>query len=132
MSAGPHLRQLETSGLDPRSSELLVALAWLVSGELGFDENELRASRRRAMLVLVAGGDPHRDLDLDAAAAERLGAELDTEARRAALASALDALAADAEGLPAVTAGLDALRSEPELAWRSLSVALLADELVDE
>lgn len=128
----PGLEALEASGLDPRSSELLVGLTWLVMGELGLDEDELRASRRRAMLVLVAGGDPHRELDLDAAAAERLGAELDTDARRAALARALDALATDTEGLPVVTAALDALRSEPELAWRSLSVALLADELVDE
>jgi hypothetical protein len=126
------LDALEASGLDPHSSELLVALAWLVSGDLGLDEDELRASRRRAMLVLVAGGDPHRELDLDTAAAARLGAELDTDERRAALARALDALAAEAEGLPVVSAGLDALRGEPDLAWRSLAVALLADELADE
>ena len=128
----PGLDALEASGLDARSTELLVGLTWLVSGELGLDADELRASRRRAMLVLVAGGDPHRDLDLDDAAAERLAAELDTGPRRAALAHALDALAAEADGLPVVTAALDALRTEPELAWRSLSVALLADELVDE
>jgi hypothetical protein len=48
------------------------------------------------------------------------------------LAAALDRLAADAAGLPVVSAALAALRGEPDLAWRSLALALLADELADE
>jgi hypothetical protein len=31
-----------------------------------------------------------------------------------------------------VTEALDLLRSEPDLAWRSLALALLADELAEE
>ena len=121
------LEQLEESDL-----ELGVALVWLVREQLDIDESDLNAARRRAMFVLAAGGDPHRELDLDAIAAERLAAELDSPERRAALATALSALADEAAGLTNVSAELAELLAEPELAWRSLALALLADELADE
>jgi len=126
------LEELEGSGLEARSGELLVVLVWLVAADLGIEENDLNAARRRAMFVLAAGGDPHRELDHDSIAAERLSAELDTPARRRALSEALDGLADDADGLETVTEALDLLRSEPDLAWRSLALALLADELAEE
>ncbi len=126
------LEQLEEAGLDPRSSELLVVLCWLVREHVALPGPELNAARRRAMFVLAAGGDPHRDLALDSVAAERLAAELDTASRRAELATALDELAAGAEGLPSVLAAAEALQAEPELAWRSFALALLADEIADE
>jgi hypothetical protein len=125
------LEQLEESELDPRSSELLVVLCWLVRDDVEVADAELNAARRRAMFVLAAGGDPHRDLALDSVAAERLAAELDTPERRAELAGALETLVTSAEGLPAVLSALEALRAEPELAWRSFGLALLADELAD-
>ncbi len=128
----PRLEELEASGLGARSAELLVVLVWLVAGELELDEVELNAARRRALLVLAAGGDPHRELDFDSVAAERLAAELDAPERRTALAAALDRLAVDAEGLPVVSGALAVLRGEPDLAWRTLALALLADELTDE
>ena len=121
------LEQLEASDLD-----LPVALVWLAAAQVELNEAELNAARRRALLVLAAGGDPHRELDLDSVAAERLAAELDTPERRSALATALDGLAAAAEGLPAVSGTLAALRAEPDLAWRSFALALLADELAGE
>jgi hypothetical protein len=124
------LEALEAAGYEPGSGELLVALVWLVLGELRIAEDELNGARRRAMFVLAAGGDPHRELDLNSVAAERLSGELDTHERRAALARALGGL--DAEGLPNVSAGVHMLQSEPDLAWRSLGLALLADELADE
>jgi hypothetical protein len=111
---------------------MLVVLAWLVAGDLGIDERDMNAARRRAMFVLAAGGDPHRELDLDSVAAERLAAELDTPERRRDLAAAFDGLAAEAAALPAVSSALDLLRAEPDLAWRSLALALLADELAEE
>jgi len=126
------LEELEGSGLEARSGELLVVLVWLVAADLGIEENDLNAARRRAMFVLAAGGDPHRELDHDSIAAERLSAELDTPERRRALSAALDALAHEAEGLSTITEALDLLRSEPDLAWRSLALALLADELAEE
>jgi hypothetical protein len=124
------LEELEEAGLDPRSSELLVILCWLVRDDVDLDEADLNAARRRAMFVLAAGGDPYRELELDSVAAERLAAELDTPERRQALAAALDALPAD--DLPAVIAALEALRGEPDLAWRSFALALLADEIAEE
>jgi hypothetical protein len=124
------LEELEGSELDSRSSELQVVLCWLVQDEIPIDEDELNAARRRAMFVLAAGGDPHRDVGLDSIAAERLADELDTPERRARLSAALADLPAD--GLPAVTAAVESLRADPELAWRSFSLSLLADELADE
>jgi hypothetical protein len=124
------LEELERSGLDPRSSELLVILCWLVRDDVAIDESELNAARRRAMFVLAAGGDPHRELELDSVAAERLADELDTPERRAQLAAAIEELPAGE--LPAVTAARESLRADPELAWRSFALSLLADELADE
>jgi hypothetical protein len=124
------LEELEGSELDERSSELQVVLCWLVQADIPIDEDELNASRRRAMFVLAAGGDPHRDVGLDSIAAERLADELDTPQRRAQLAAALAELPAD--DLPAVTAAAESLRADPELAWRSFALSLLADELADE
>jgi hypothetical protein len=124
------LEQLEESDLDPRSSELLVMLCWLVQHDVAIPEEELNAARRRAMFVLAAGGDPHRDLDLGSVAAERLADELETPERRTALATALEAL--PTEELPAVAGAVEALRAEPELAWRSFALALLADEIADD
>ena len=124
------LEELERSELAARSSELHVVLCWLVQDGVPIDDGELNAARRRAMFVLAAGGDPHRDVDLDSIAAERLADELDTPERRAQLAAALDELPAD--DLPAVTAAVESLRADPELAWRSFALSLLADELADE
>jgi hypothetical protein len=124
------LEELERSELDSRSSELLVVLCWLVKDNVAVDEAELNAARRRATFVLAAGGDPHRDVGPDSVAAERLAGELDTPERRAQLAAALDEL--PTEDLSAVTAAAASLRADPELAWRSFALSLLADELADE
>jgi hypothetical protein len=126
------LEQLEEPGSEPDSGDLLVVLAWLVRERVEIPEEELNAARRRAMFVLAAGGDPHRDLGLDSVAAERLATELDTPERRTRLSDALDGLAGDADGLPAVLAAIETLRAEPELAWRTFALALLADEIADE
>jgi hypothetical protein len=109
---------------------LLVVLCWLVRDEVSIDEGELKAARRRAMFVLASGGDPHRDLGLDSVAAERLADELDTLGRRAQLAAALDELPAN--DLQTVRAAIDSLRADPDLAWRSFALCLLADELAED
>jgi hypothetical protein len=124
------LENLEASGLEARSPELLVSLAWLVLMDLRIDPGELKAARRRALLTLAAGGDPHRDLDLDAVAVGRLAEELDAPERREALAAALGAL--ETTGLPKVSAALETLQSDPELAWRIFALAHLADEVTED
>jgi hypothetical protein len=118
------LEALEASDLD-----VDVALAWLVRDDVGFDEDELNGARRRAMFVLAAGGDPHRDLGPNSVAAERLAAELDSPERRDALDAALAAL--DTSGLPRIRDVVATLRADPERAWRTLSLALLADEIAE-
>jgi hypothetical protein len=118
------LEALEESDLD-----VAVALTWLVRDEVGLPEDELNAARRRAMFVLAAGGDPYRELGIDEVAAGRLADELDTLERRVALDRALATL--DTNGLPHVEKAVQALRSDPELAWRTLALALLADELAE-
>ena len=107
-------------------------LTWLVLGEVALDEADRKAALRRAMLVLAAGGDPHRELDHDSVAAARLAEELDAPERRRSLTAALAGLAGEADGLTTVSEALAALQSEPDLAWRTLALALLADELADD
>ncbi len=124
------LAELEQAELAPE--ELASVLVWLVLADVPADETELSAARRRAMLVLAAGGDPHRDLAPDDVAVVRLAEELDRPERRAALAAALDRLAADAEGLASVTETLAILRGDSELAWRVYAITLLADELAED
>lgn len=118
------LEQLERSDLD-----LAVTVVWLVRERVQLDEQDLKAARRRALLVLAAGGDPHRDLEPGAVAADRLAAELDAPERREELDAALAAL--DTSGLPRVAETVKTLRGEPDAAWRALALALLADELAD-
>jgi hypothetical protein len=122
------LEALEQSAAE--AAELLVPLSWLCLPELPIAADELNAARRRAMFVLAAGGDPYRELELDSVAAERLAAELDSPERRKALQTALSGLEVD--GLPRVAEGVSALLGEPELAWRCLGLALLADELAED
>jgi hypothetical protein len=131
MAAAARLEELEASGLDARSAELLTVLVWLVVGEVDVADAERKAALRRAMLVLAAGGDPHRELDHDEVAVERLAAELDAPGRRTGLAAALEALAVESAGLPVVSEALTTLLNEPDLAWRTYALALLADELAD-
>jgi hypothetical protein len=124
------LEGLEAAGYEPGSGEVLVALVWLCLPELPIDDGELKAARRRAMFVLAAGGDPHRELDLNSVAADRLAGELDTSERRNSLHTALSGL--DTDGLPRVGEGVAALLADRELAWRCLGLALLADELAED
>lgn len=130
MQSRSRLEDLEAAGYAADSGELLVSLVWFCLPELPIPEDELNGARRRAMFVLAAGGDPHRELDLDSVAAERLASELDTPGRRKALHAALSAL--PVEGLPTVADGVFALLTEPDAAWRCLGLALLADELTEE
>jgi hypothetical protein len=105
-----------------------VALAYVAAQLLVLDEDELAAARRRAVFVLAAGGDPHRELGLDSPAVDTLARDLDTPELRADLTRTLRALA-DPERLPDVAAVADELAADEELALRTLACALLAEEL---
>lgn len=111
------------------TEDAAVPLAFVAAQALELPPHELRPARRRAMLVLAAGGDPHRGLDLDSPAVRRLAAELDAAQTRQELATALDQLVPSARGLPAVEQALTALRADLERAWRLVALALLAEEV---
>jgi hypothetical protein len=119
----PVLEQLESGEL----GEPLAVLAFLAGQELELPEAELDATRRRAMLLLAAGGDPHRELDVDDRAVKALAVELFTEERRAALGAAVDRLALLARDLPHVRDATLFLAAEPALAWRLFALTLLAE-----
>ena len=77
-------------------------------------------------------GDPHRELELDGRAVTGFADELDTADRRAQLQAALRDLHEQAEGLPRAAFLLEALLEDEDLAWRSLAVALLAEQLDED
>jgi hypothetical protein len=104
-------------------------LAFIAGRQVVLPEDELNPARRRAMLVLAAGGDPHRQLDLDSRAVVVLARDLDSPERREALQAGLGALRTDASGLLRVNKLLDDLAADPDLAWRSFAWSLLAEEL---
>ena len=109
--------------------ETVPAVAFLATPRVEVADDELRAALRRALLVLAAGGDPHRDVDPASPAVRSLAADLDRPHRREQLADALQQLEEWADGLPRVTGALDLLLDEPELAWGWYAAALLAVEL---
>jgi hypothetical protein len=104
-------------------------LAFVAGRRVALPEEELSSARRRAMLVLAAGGDPHRELEPDARAVLVLARELDSPERREALQAGLAALRAETLGLPHASQLLDDLEAEPDLAWRSFAWSLLVEEL---
>lgn len=104
-------------------------LAFVAGGEVELHEDELRSARRRAMLVLAAGGDPRRELEIDSRAVLVLADDLDSPERRRGLRAGLAALRASASGLHGVSRLLDELEADSTLAWRAFAWALLAEEL---
>src|SRR5438067_12102059 len=105
------------------------ALALLAAPEPLVDPEELTPALRRAMLLLAAGGDPHRQLELDGRAVGALAAELDRPERRATVSRGLEALHAEAPGLPQVSRALEELLLDATLGWRPYACGLIADEL---
>ena len=107
----------------------LVVLASVAGREVPLAGDERDGAVRRALLLLAAGGDPNRGLDLNGRAVGALATDVDDADRREILVSALAGLAAEAQGLPHVSEALRGLLDAPEIAWRAYACALLAAEL---
>jgi hypothetical protein len=107
----------------------LPVLAFVAGQSVEVPDAELNEARRRALLLLAAGGDPSRELDVDDRAVKALAADLFTDERRAALAHGLDELALHVRELPRVREATLFLAGDVDLAWRLFALALLADEL---
>jgi len=107
-------------------------LAYLAGGEVELPDGELNEARRRALLLVAAGGDPRRELGIDDRAVKALAVDLWSEERRDRLTAGLDGLALRARGLPRVRETVLALVRDSDLAWRLFALSLLAEELGDE
>ena len=122
------LAQLEREELG--NAETVVA--YLAGVEVDLPDADLSEARRRSLLLLAAGGDPHRELGVDDRAVKALAVDLWSEERLELLCCGLDGLALRARELPRVRATVLALAADPDLAWRLYALALLAEELGDD
>ena len=112
--------------------EPLAVVSYLAGQRVELPESELNQGRRRSMLLLAAGGDPHRELGVDDRAVKALAADLHTEERQAQLAAGLDELAVAARDLDRAREAVLFLAKDIDLAWRLFALGLLAEELDDE
>jgi hypothetical protein len=109
----------------------LPVLAYLAGSSIEIDDSELNGARRRALLLVAAGGDPHRELDVDDRAVKAIAADLFTIDRRAQLARGIDTLVLRVRDLPTARAGAIFLAGDVDLAWRLYTLGLLAEELAE-
>jgi len=128
----PWLADLERTLAEGDEDSLAVAVVVLASVagvEVPLDGEERAGAVRRALLLLAAGGDPSRGLDLGGRAVRALATELAEPARHEILASALAEIASEAQGLPHVSEALRGLVDAPDVAWRAYACSLLEDAL---
>ena len=126
------LDQLEDLLAASDEATAVVTAASVAGRELELDPDDLRGAGRRALLVLAAGGDPSRGLDLDGPAVIGLASELDAPERREVLEDGLFRLLEDAKGLPHVSEAVRGLLAAQDLAWRAFACSLLAEELAED
>ena len=131
--APPWLAELEAAlaadGEGETLATALVVLASVAGAGVRVDPHERHGAARRALLLLAAGGDPARGLDLNGRAVSALAGELRTVDRQLALESGLAELRLQAKGLPHVSEAVHGLAGAPDIAWRAYAAALLAEEL---
>jgi hypothetical protein len=134
MSPAAWLVQLERT-LEEDDASLavgLVVLASVAGQDVHIEPDARHGAARRALLLLAAGGDPERGLDLDGRAVTAMAEELRTVDRQLALERGLDEIKAQAKGLSHVSEALAALGATPDVAWRAYACSLLAEELGEE
>jgi hypothetical protein len=107
----------------------LPVLAYIAGQAVEIDEGDLNGGRRRALLLVAAGGDPHRDLDVDDRAVKALAADLYTENRREQLGRSIDELVLRVRERPVAREAALFLAADVDLAWRLFTLSLLAEEL---
>ena len=107
----------------------LPILAYIAGQSVDLDEADLNGGRRRALLLVAAGGDPHRDLDVDDRAVKALAADLYTEERREQLGRSIDELVLRVRERTVAREAALFLAGDVDLAWRLFSLSLLAEEL---
>jgi hypothetical protein len=109
----------------------LPVLAYVAGQAVELDEAELNGARRRALLLVAAGGDPHRDLEVDDRAVKALAVDLYTDVRREQLGRSIDALVLRVRELATAREADLFLAADIDLAWRLFCLGLLAEELAE-
>lgn len=123
------LEQVEAEARETPRGNLLATLAWLAGQEVEIEEAELNGAARRAVLLLAAGGDPERPLELDGRAVTALAADLDAPERRVALQRGVAVLLEETAGLPRVQNHVRQLLADGTLAWHAFAGGLLVQAL---
>jgi hypothetical protein len=121
------LEHVEASGT--AEADAAAAVAFAASISLGVEADVVAGPIRRALLLLAAGGDPHRALDADGRAVRSLADELEGLVSDDEVAAAFDAVRTRAHGLPTIEATAAALAADPAAGRRALALALLGAEL---
>ena len=136
MSAAAWLLGLEQSLAEGEGTEelatALVVLASVGGRGVHVDPAEARGAARRALVLLGAGGDPTRGLDLHGRAVTAMADDLRTVDRQLALEDGIRQLRVEASGLPHVSEAVHALAETPDVAWRAYAASLLAEELAGD
>jgi hypothetical protein len=109
----------------------LPVLAYVAGQSVELDEAELNGARRRALLLVAAGGDPHRELEVDDRAVKALATDLYTDDRRGQLGRSIDALVLRVRDLTNAREAALFLAADVDLAWRLFCLGLLAEELAE-
>ncbi len=117
---------------DAEPPEQWALLCFLAGRSVTLDERELRSAVRRSELLLAAGGDPRRRLQLYGRAVTALAEDLDHPILREQFAAGLVALRSEAEAMQGAAEALRLLARDPDLAWQSYAMALLAEALAGE
>jgi hypothetical protein len=130
----PHaaIRALVRAAERSEPQEQWALLCFAAGQSVDLDEPELNGALRRAELLLAAGGDPRRPLELYGRAVSALATDLDRPAARLQLAEGLAGLAPAVEGLRGATEALRLLRRDADLAWQCYAMSLLAEELAGD
>jgi len=109
-----------------------VLLCFLAGRRLDLEGAGLHAALRRAELLLAAGGNPRRPLELYGRAVTALAEDLDDPILRSELAAGLASLEPEIDGLRGATEALRLLGRDGDLAWQCYAMSLLAEHLADE
>ena len=94
--------------------------------------HELHAALRRAELLLAAGGDPRRPLELYGRAVTALARTSTILPCARSSRPASTRSQPETEGLRGASEALRLLRRDGDLAWQCYAMALLAEQLADE
>jgi hypothetical protein len=136
LSPADWLVSLERSLAEGEGTEALatgvVVLATVAGRNVHVEEDEAHGAARRALLLLSAGGDPERGLDLHGRAVTAMADDLRTVDRQLALEDGLRQLRLQAEGLSHVSEALHGLAEAPDVAWRAYAAGVLAQALGED